>query len=135
MIILDTTVLIDILRGKDSINEKIKTDSSKEYSISAISIQELYVGVGYLRLKKGPEIAKKLENDIEKFLQDFKILNLSWEILRTAGIWEGEMRAQGKNIDYQDYIVAATAESISAEKILTRNANHFKNLKIPFEGY
>ncbi len=43
--------------------------------------------------------------------------------------------AKGIIIDIQDLIIGTVAEVLKAERIITRNPDHFKSFKIPLISY
>ena len=52
MIIADTNVIIDIERGNNTLKKLFEKYHDERFCISAISILELYVGLGYSKSKK-----------------------------------------------------------------------------------
>jgi predicted nucleic acid-binding protein len=139
MILADTTVLIDIHRGKkeisDFITEFIENKEESTFAISDISIEELYVGLGYTKANLGEEIYLNRKKKIDDILLDFDRLNLTEEIWKKVGIKEGELKNQGIIIDFQDIIIGITAEHYNVDFILTRNPDHFSEFKISAKSY
>lgn len=135
MIIVDTTVLIDIWRGRPEIKAYLKNYNEKNLCISAITIAELYDGLGYTKEKKGEAIYIKIKPQIEKIISEFHIIPINTSILQESGAFKGELRTRGINLDFADCIIGLTAKIIKAEKIITRDPNHFKDFEIPLESY
>lgn len=135
MILLDTTVIIDIRRGRVNVQEVLEKYQDSICGISAITIQELYAGLGYILKKYGQEVYEKNEDKIKTLLEDYEIFDITRHILEKAGFIEGKLRAEGITIDIQNLIIGATAEILNAEKIITRNPDHFKPFKIQIETY
>lgn len=135
MIIVDTTVLIDIWRGRPEIKAYLKNYNEKNLCISAITIAELYDGLGYTKEKKGEAIYIKIKPQIEKVISEFHIIPINTSILQESGTFKGELRARGIILDFADCIIGLTAKIMKAEKIITRNPNHFKDFEIPLESY
>lgn len=132
---MDTTVLIDIHRGKPGIKKKLLEIPTNTLSISEISVQELYTGLGYSKEILGESVYLQQKARIDDIIKDFNIIPISRTILEFAGLKEGCLKAKGIIIDFQDLIIGITAELINAEIILTRNPTHFKECSIPKEIY
>jgi predicted nucleic acid-binding protein len=135
MILVDTTVVIDIWHGKQQISTLLKRYKEENYFISAITITELYDGLGYTKEKKGKVVYKKIEEQIEKVLSGFHIIPLNIPILQESGALKGSLRAKGILLDIADCIIGVTAKLMNAEKIITRNARHFQEFGVNIETY
>ena len=135
MIFLDTTIIIDIRRGRSEGKEVLDKYKDKICGISAITVQELYVGLGYTLEKMGKAIYEQNLNQIQRLLEDYEIIDITRPILEQAGFLKGQLMAKGITIEIQDLIIGVTAEIFKAELIITRNPNHFKPFKIPIESY
>ena len=135
MIIVDSTVLIDIERGRDPIKQLLEQYSSEEIAISMITIQEMYVGLGVTLKKRGEKAYFLKRSHIEQILEDFVFYDINQAILERAGIKEGELLSDGITIDSNDLIIGATAEFYKADKIITRNSVLFDVWSIQIESY
>ena len=135
MIILDTSVIIDVRRGRSNVKKILEKYRNEICGISAITIQELYVGLGYTLEKFGKGIYEKNREKIRLLLEDYEIFDITRPILENAGFLKGQLMAKGMSIDIQDLIIGATAEIFKAEKIITRNPDHFKPFKVLLESY
>ncbi len=113
MILLDTNVLIEILKGNGETIQQIESLHTTLY-ISSISIMELYYGA----LNKA-EIKK-----LEKFIMLFKMLHLNEEIsIRSTELIK--TYAKSHTLDIPDSLIAATA----LEKELTLFTYNTKDFK------
>lgn len=110
-------------------------NGGENFFISAITIEEIYDGLGYTKEKKGTEVYKKIKEQHEMVLNDFHIVPLSLEIIKKAGLFRGKLRAKGIIIDLADIIIMITSQSIKAKKIITRNPSHFDESPIQVESY
>ncbi len=135
MIICDTSVIIDIDRGRPEVEAVVRAHEGEPVGISAITIQEIYVGLGYQRVKFGDRHFEKTQARLQKILDDVKIVDITTPILEQAGLLRGELQAKGIRVDAQVYIIAATAQQVQASKVLTRNPEHFNHFPIPIEAY
>ncbi|MHA1661602.1 MAG: PIN domain-containing protein [Promethearchaeota archaeon] len=85
MILLDTNVIIDIGRGRSNIEKCIYEFKNEESAISAITIQELHVGLGYTLQKRGEKQYKINKEKTQKLIEGFRVLNITRPILERAG--------------------------------------------------
>ncbi|HEA70333.1 MAG TPA: type II toxin-antitoxin system VapC family toxin [archaeon] len=135
MIVLDTNVIIDLGRGRSGVKKKLENFKEAEFAISAITIQEIYVGLGYILEKHGKELYEKNKEKSQNLLEDYTILKITRPILELSGLKKGKLRAKGVTVEIQDLIIGSTAEILGAEKILTRNPKHFEVFKVRIESY
>lgn len=135
MIVLDTNVIIDLGRGRSGVKKKLENFKEAEFAISAITIQEIYVGLGYILEKHGKELYEKNKEKSQNLLEDYIILKITRPILEHSGLIKGKLRAKGVTIEIQDLIIGSTAEILGAEKIITRNPKHFEVFKVRIESY
>ena len=113
MILLDTHVLIEILKGNKTTIQKVENQHAT-LSISSITVMELYYGA----LNKA-EIKK-----LEKFITLFTILHINTEI----SIHSTELiktYAKSHSLDIPDSLIAATALE-KALTLFTYNTKDFK---------
>ncbi len=135
MIMLDTNVIIDLGRGRSAAKKILENFKETVFAISAITIQEIYVGLGYILEKHGKELYEINKEKSQILLEDYTILKITRPILELSGLNKGKLRAKGVTIEIQDLIIGSTAEILGAEKIITRNPKHFKVFKVPIESY
>ncbi|MHA1641945.1 MAG: type II toxin-antitoxin system VapC family toxin [Promethearchaeota archaeon] len=135
MIIVDTTVIIDIWRGNEKVKKILKKFRNEDLHISMITIAELYDGLGYTKKVKNISFYEKIKNQIDVILSEFYILPITETIIREAGLLRGELRANGLVIDIIDCIIGASAKILNAKGIITRNSRHFSNFKISIYTY
>lgn len=121
MVIFDTSLIIDYLRrknGEKSFLEKIiKELKRNEFSISVLSIQELYQGKSMD--KEGEEIR------IQKILLPFNVLAYSAEIAQKAG---KIVRDSNYSVAFVDGAIAATA-IVNGAELATLNIKDFLGIK------
>lgn len=118
--LLDTDAVIDHLRGKKKINDKIISEGA---SISIISYGELLYGAYKSQDKE------KSTSMIKLFISDLsiKITNLSEEIMREYAEIKAKLELAGKKLDEFDLLNGATAK-IHSFTLITRNIKHFKRI-------
>ena len=134
---VDTTVLVDIERGRNNIKKILENFSNQDeiFAISAITLRELFVGIGFTRYKLGTEASIKKVENIQKICNDFNIIDVSQEIFIRSGEKEGELIAKGISIGSEDIIIGITAELMKASLIITRNPGHFSWSKVKILSY
>jgi len=135
MIIVDTTVIIDIWRGRSNVKTVLKPYSDQIICISGISIAEIYDGLGYTKEKKSEKIYVQIRDQIEKLLTEFHLIPLNLQILQESGRIKGYLRAKGIILDLADCIIGITAKLMNAEKLITRNIHHFQDFGLTIESY
>jgi len=135
MIIVDTTVVIDIWRGRSKVKSVLKPYSDQSIYISAITIAEIYDGLGYTKEIKNEKIYNQIKDQIEKILSEFHVIPLNLQILQESGSLKGHLRAKGITLDLADCIIGATAKLMNTEKLITRNIRHFQDFGLTIETY
>jgi len=120
--LLDTSVIIDYLRGKD---ETVNLVNSLDGDITSsyISLAELYEGIH--RVKNNSEIESKIINFFASLANIYGLDH------KTAGIFgqiRAELKIKGNVIEDLDILIAATC--IANNLILvTHNQKHFSRIK------
>ena len=132
---MDTTVIIDIWRGRSNVKSALKPYSDQTVCISAITIAEIYDGLGYTKEKQSEKIYIQIREHIEKVLSEFHVIPLNSQILQESGSLKGYLRAKGITLDLADCIIGTTAKLMNAEKLITRNTRHFQDFGLTIESY
>ncbi|HKI13396.1 MAG TPA: type II toxin-antitoxin system VapC family toxin [Candidatus Acidoferrum sp.] len=99
-VLLDTSVIIDALRGKmDRRNLLLKlSENGCILACCAINVAEVYAGA-----------RPDEEQDTLKFFQGLECIEIDWEVAQRAGALKYEWARKGKTIDLPDVIIAAAA--------------------------
>ena len=122
MVLLDTSFLIDVLRGAKSIEETMdRLDREEEVYITALSIMELNYGA--LKSASEEEQAKLLS-----FLTSFDLLNFDLDSSIEASKIKYDLEGSGSMIGVEDIMIAAIAK-INKQKLITRNVKHFERIE------
>ena len=121
--LLDTNIVIDFLRGKKSIVEKIGQILPHGIGISAVSLAELYHGA-----YKSSRPKYNLEK-VDEFISvpEISVVNLDKQIARHYGKMLAELESRGVKLAEVDILIAATAREIGLT-ILTGDKKHFVRL-------
>ena len=112
-IVLDTNILIEILKGNKTIIKKLELLST-DFVISSITVMELYYGA----------LNKAELFQLKKFISLFKVIEVNENIssISTELIFQ---YAKSHNLAIPDSLIASTAISIDSE-LLTLNLKDFK---------
>jgi len=113
-LLLDTTVLIDALRGREAADRlrALRSVSEPPY-VCAINIEELWRGA-----RRGEEAA------IRRLLRGLRVATLGLEQGERAGEWRRDYAARGITLSQADCLVAASAVTVGA-RLATGNPNDF----------
>ncbi len=120
--LLDTCVIIDIIKGDANTIQIMKSKSPDQVMISSISEFELRYG-----LAQASKLKSRSKSIVEAILSEISILNFgSKEATRAAEI-RNTLRIQGKPIGPYDVLIAATALAFDL-KLVTSNEKEFSRL-------
>ncbi len=129
MYLLDTTFLIDLVKGLPSAITKAQyIDRTRQIAfISVVTVIEYLRGVHYLFTDNPDTLSKRLAK-AESDLGRFEIIPIDVHIARIAAKISAQMKRDGQPIGLADVLIAATAmrEDLT---ILTRNVSHFSRIQ------
>lgn len=123
MVLLDTSILVDLLRGRgDAAARLAALERRREpIKIPAVALFELHRGVAASR-------APAAERErIHAVLASNIVVPFDEEAARLAGDVAGALLAQGRTIDPEDAMIAGTALA-AGESLLTRNRRHYERI-------
>ena len=120
MVCLETTFIIDLLRGKPEIKE-LKDEFDKEdiISITAPSVMELWAGALMAKL---PEKEKAKINEL---ILSMIVLRMDEKSAKEAGEIEAELIKSGNIIEIEDLMIAGIAKA-NGEKLVTNDEHYAK---------
>ena len=131
MVVLDTDLLIGLLRGKEEAVEKIRKfeEQGADICTTSITAYELYKGV-YLSHNHEKNLSQ-----VDDLLKNIKILHFDLEASKVSARIHTYLRNKGILTNTMDQMIAAIA--ISKNKTLsTRNLKHYKNIPdLKVEGW
>jgi tRNA(fMet)-specific endonuclease VapC len=123
MIVADSDVLIDFLRGRGEGAHRVATElQTGSFATTAITAFEIRSGARTPRQKKG----------VETLLEAMTVLSFGPEEARIAADIRQEVESQGQPIGMADYMIAGVCIATDSV-LLTRNRKHFEritNLKL-----
>ncbi len=119
MTVLDTNVLIDILRGRSS--SEVTVDLIHDPKTTTINVFELYFGA---RLS-----AKRDENisNINSLLKSIEILDFDIPAALKAADIHARLMSSGKQLDTQDVLIAGIVVA-NNEELITKDTDHFSRI-------
>lgn len=139
MFLLDTNIIIAILRGKQEIVKKYQRISSKSQPIylTTYTITEIYIGFEDQKYKQQNleklNIQKKLFDKMINFLEAQKrIISLDLEGAKILGKLLYQLKIKGKPIPFIDAIIGAIGISRNLT-IITSDKNHFNAIKTVYD--
>lgn len=122
-IVIDTDVLIDLLRNKEPAVSKIRQlEKKEELATTDINAFELYFGA-YNSRDKDRNI-----QSTKGLLKTLTLLHTREESMETAGRLFAERRAKGKMIEIRDLLIGAIALQ-NGYRLLTNNKDHFEGIE------
>ncbi len=113
--LLDTTVLIDYLKGCDDVVDKIKglAKSGAILGCCCVNITELYRG-----------LREKEKAGADKLISHLHYFEITPKIARTAGEYQNEYAKKGITLSLADVIIGTVAFANKAI-LLTANIKHY----------
>jgi predicted nucleic acid-binding protein len=122
-LIVDTDILIDLLRKKDYAVSLIKKlENGVELATSAINAFELYRGAYKSRNQE-----KNLAS-VKGLLNSLRILNTDEDSMEIAGKITASLERDGNMMDIRDLLIASIA-LVNGFGVLTNNVGHFNKIK------
>lgn len=121
MACLDTSFLIDLLRGKKRVKElKDELDRTEtRLAVAAPSVMELWSG-SYQAREKASDQAK-----VAELLESLEILPLDGRTAKEAGEIEAQLLEKGIIIQPEDVMIAGIAR-LHGEKVVTRDEDYVR---------
>ncbi|MFH2106015.1 MAG: type II toxin-antitoxin system VapC family toxin [Candidatus Micrarchaeota archaeon] len=124
-VLLDTAVLIDILKGEQkaiAIIEQLKKENA--FYTTTINVYEVLRGIYLL-----PHNREKHFSALEAIVSNLYVLDIDFEVSKRAAELYANLRKKGILIDEPDYLIAAACLSNGISKIITRNKKHFDQIE------
>ncbi|WP_335999126.1 PIN domain-containing protein [Halorientalis halophila] len=120
--ILDTSFLVDVLRGEEGIDELLQTvDRSGPAQVSSVTIMELWEGI-HLADSSGEE-----KQVVRELLEGVHELPFDRECAMEAGAISAGLRQSGQQIETADVQIGAAARVYDVP-VVTNNADHFERI-------
>jgi tRNA(fMet)-specific endonuclease VapC len=120
MILLDTDICIEILRGNEKVIQK-RLETDETIAVSFMTVGELYYGA-----QKSKHPSKNIHL-IENFIFSVDVINSDLQILKKFGDLKISLELTGFRIPDADLLIASTCLT-KCKKLITRNVKHFKRI-------
>ena len=126
MVILDTTILIHLLRGDEKAKQKIGMleQAGVELYSTQINLFEIIQGIYSFAKAPDQEIAS-----LEVLLERLKVLDLTYFGAYHAGRLSGTLKKKGLTVSSSDLLIAGIGLANNISTIVTKNVDDFS--KIP----
>ncbi len=120
MIVLDTSFIIDYIRGVDETKDLIQ---GKYTVTTVISYHEIMTGVKMSKAKKEEKIFRKFFSEIKILYFDLKSADISSEIA-------SKLSAIGRSVNVMDILIAGIAIANGADAIVTADRDFLEIAKV-----
>ncbi len=117
MILLDTDICIEILRGNENVIQMMKKQTQNA-AVSYMTVGELFYGSA----KSNNNNKNKLL--VKTFLSTVEVIDFDLGIMEMFGKIKFELQKQGQMLPDADIIIASVA-LCKCEKLITGNISHF----------
>jgi len=117
--ILDTSFLVDLLRGRPEAVKKIVEIEKRNEPVATTSVSVFEIWQGIPKKASESQVEKVLE-----LLRSVNSISLDFDSALEAGEIQRKLKAKGEMIDPEDAMIAGIAK-VQRKKILTRNEKHF----------
>ena len=122
-IVIDTDILIDLLRDKEYAVSKIRSlEKNEELATTDINAFELYFGA-----YNSGDRARNITST-KGLLKTLTMIHTKEDSMETAGRIFAERKSKGKMIEIRDLLIAAIALQ-DGYKLLTNNRGHFEGIE------
>lgn len=121
--IQDTSFLVDVLRGDEDAQDLLEVleRESQPEKVSSMTVLELHEGV--IR----SETPAEKRSDVLDVLESKHVVDADRTVMRKAGELSGQLITEGRRIEREDCVVAATA-LLADEPVVTGNVDHFERV-------
>ncbi|MFC1648824.1 type II toxin-antitoxin system VapC family toxin [Nanoarchaeota archaeon] len=123
MIGLDTSAIIDIFKGEESIRRFLEKNK-EPLATNMMSYIEVFFGID-------PESPQHAEESglYEEFFNSTYFIDMSKEASRKASAIYYDLKRSGKPIGKFDCLLASCFLASGVKKVVTRNVKHFQRVK------
>jgi tRNA(fMet)-specific endonuclease VapC len=120
--LLDTDTCIDVLRGVDSVRERMEDLSPDDCNVSSVTVFELYSGIHFTRQ---PE---REGRKVDRFLSVLNIVPFDRTAAAEAAKLRHDLESAGTRIGPYDLLIAAQAISTDCT-LVTVNVREFGRIE------
>jgi predicted nucleic acid-binding protein len=129
MILADTNILVDILRKNPQTLNFIQALGPVPIVTSEITVMELVFGItGNKFYVDKPKLKQKRLSEIRDLLAKFTILPFDHKAAYKTAEIMGQLKLEGKIIEFRDGMIGGIAVANGLKKMLTYNTRHFHRI-------
>lgn len=121
MILMDTDICVEILRGNQSVIEE-RSKYEESVAISFMTVGELYYGA-----ERSKNRIKNI-GIVDEFILSLVIINTDLEILKKFGELKSKLYKKNILLPDADILIASTAYT-KCSKLITANTKHFERFE------
>ncbi len=122
--LLDTTVCIDVLRGRREVVRRFEECLPQDFAISVVTVFELVQGAA----RAPAEFREKEGRKVSTFLTQLRQVPFDEECGRLAGEMNAELLNRGTPVSVTDVFIAATAVRLRVP-VVTSNLRDFEKME------
>ncbi|MFB6202912.1 MAG: type II toxin-antitoxin system VapC family toxin [Candidatus Nanohaloarchaea archaeon] len=121
--ILDTSFLIDLMKGEEKAIEKVREleEEGENQSVTSVTLFELWSGI------QQSDLPDQERQKVMEVTGDRVVYDLDPEAGKRAGKIDGKLVKEGKTVDPEDSMIGAIAIE-NDETVLTGNQEHFERI-------
>lgn len=123
-IVIDTDILIDLLRNKTKIVDSISEMETKGYTLATTTINAFELFYGAYKSKKREKNLASTKTLLKRLI----ILTMELTSAQNAGRIYTELETKGQPIGLRDSLIAAITLT-KGYSLATRNTGHFQKIK------
>lgn len=118
----DSTVIVEIDRGNSKVRKLMKRMVKEEHEllISSVTVAEILTGA----YRKGKV------KEARKVLGQFQWKDMNGGVADRTGEIMAHLYENGNPIEFQDVVIAASAEKEEARRLIISNNEHFENMNL-----
>jgi tRNA(fMet)-specific endonuclease VapC len=121
MYLIDTDVLVHLLRGNAAVVHAVATHADDFKAFSAVSFGELIYGCS-----KSDHPAENIAK-VRHLAANLPIIPVSEQIMERYGVMKADLVKQGRKLEDFDLVIAATALHLGYT-LVTENVHHFERV-------
>lgn len=122
MPVLDTSFLVDLMRGEEEALDALARieEEYRDLSTTVINLLELFRGA-YLSERREENIAKVME-----IVENFDAIGIAWDTYPIYGTLSAALKEKGISVNEFDVVIAALV--LETDGIIVTRDQHFRNI-------
>ena len=128
MILIDSNILIDVLKKKQNVIAALENYRDEGVGISVLSIYEIKIGIFVLRDEDPKFNAERRLDELEKLMEMCDVFSVDPEIASRGSEIIADLIVKGQIIDPIDVLIGSTCICRNGSAVLTQNKDHFDRI-------